>query len=89
MALISCKDVSMSYDGNTVLRNVNFKVYPGDYLCIVGENGSGKTTLMKGLLGLHPISGGRMEFHDGLRQNEIGYLPQQTGNPARFSRFRI
>ena len=79
MALISCKDVSMSYDGNTVLRNVNFKVYPGDYLCIVGENGSGKTTLMKGLLGLHPISGGRMEFHDGLKQNEIGYLPQQTG----------
>lgn len=79
MALISCKDVSMSYDGNVVLRNVNFEIYPGDYLCIVGENGSGKTTLMKGLLGLLPISGGRMEFHDGLRQNEIGYLPQQTG----------
>lgn len=79
MALISCKDVSMSYDGNVVLRNVNFEIYAGDYLCIVGENGSGKTTLMKGLLGLLPISGGRMEFHDGLSQNEIGYLPQQTG----------
>ena len=79
MALISCKDVSMSYDGNVVLRNVGFKVYSGDYLCIVGENGSGKTTLMKGLLGLHPISAGRLEFHDGLKQNQIGYLPQQTG----------
>lgn len=79
MALISCKNVSMSYDGNTVLSDVNFKVYSGDYLCIVGENGSGKTTLMKGILGLLPVSAGQLTFSDGLKQSEIGYLPQQTG----------
>jgi zinc transport system ATP-binding protein len=52
-------------------------VEPGDYLCIVGENGSGKTTLMKGLLGLHKPAGGHIAF-DGIKQSEIGYLPQQT-----------
>ena len=50
----------------------------GDYLCIVGENGSGKTTLMKTLLGLNPLISGKIEFGDGIKKNEIGYLPQQT-----------
>lgn len=44
----------------------------------IGENGSGKTTLMKTLLGLHSPMGGKILMEDGLCQNEIGYLPQQT-----------
>lgn len=58
---------------------VNFSVNTGDYLCIVGENGSGKSTLMKGILGLKEPSEGEIVFGDGLKANEIGYLPQQTG----------
>ena len=50
----------------------------GDYLCIVGENGSGKTTLIKSILGLIPTISGKLETGDGLKSNEIGYLPQQT-----------
>ncbi|MBR6025862.1 MAG: metal ABC transporter ATP-binding protein, partial [Firmicutes bacterium] len=50
----------------------------GDYLCIVGENGSGKTTLMKTLLGLRQPASGSITIGDGLKKNEIGYLPQQT-----------
>ncbi|MBQ7679337.1 MAG: ATP-binding cassette domain-containing protein, partial [Butyrivibrio sp.] len=49
-----------------------------DYLCIVGENGSGKSTLMKTLLGLRSPISGQIQFGDGLKANEIGYLPQQT-----------
>ncbi|MFI3313982.1 MAG: ATP-binding cassette domain-containing protein, partial [Eubacteriales bacterium] len=49
-----------------------------DYFCIVGDNGAGKTTLMKALLGLHKISGGAMEFGDGLAPREFGYLTQQS-----------
>ena len=78
MAQIQCKDLSFAYDGQTVLSGVNFSVEKGSYLCIVGENGSGKSTLMKGILGLKAPSGGSIEFGDGLKHTEIGYLPQQT-----------
>ena len=78
MALITCKDLSFAYGGDTVLRGVSFAVNAGDYLCVVGENGSGKSTLMKGLLGLKEPETGTIEYGDGLKRSEIGYLPQQT-----------
>ena len=78
MALIKCTDVSLGYEGKTIVDGLSFEVNKGDYLCIVGENGSGKTTLMKTLLGQKNVMNGKIEFSDGLRQNEIGYLPQQT-----------
>ncbi len=78
MALLTCSDVSLGYDGHAVLSGISFEVHAGDYLCIVGENGSGKSTLMKTVLGLQRPLGGRITFGDGLKQNEIGYLPQQT-----------
>ena len=79
MAQLCCKNVGFAYGGETVLSGVNFSVNAGDYLCIVGENGSGKSTLMKGILGLKEPSEGEIVFGDGLKANEIGYLPQQTG----------
>ncbi|MCD7839751.1 MAG: metal ABC transporter ATP-binding protein [Erysipelotrichaceae bacterium] len=78
MSLITCKDVSFTYEGNTVLKDVNFHIDDNDYLCIVGENGAGKSTLMKGLLKLKKPSTGSITMSDGLKANEIGYLPQQT-----------
>lgn len=42
MALIKCENVSIGYEGQTVVRDLNFQINTGDYLCIVGENGSGK-----------------------------------------------
>ncbi|MCD7949196.1 MAG: metal ABC transporter ATP-binding protein [Erysipelotrichaceae bacterium] len=78
MSLITCKDVSFTYEGNTVLKDVNFHIDNNDYLCIVGENGAGKSTLMKGLLKLKKPSTGSITMSDGLKANEIGYLPQQT-----------
>jgi zinc transport system ATP-binding protein len=78
MALITASDVSLGYDNHTIVKELNFKVNTGDYLCIVGENGSGKSTLMKTLLGLKAPISGQIHFDDGLKANEIGYLPQQT-----------
>ncbi len=79
MAFIKCNELTVGYDDKTVVEHLSFEVAPGDYLCIVGENGSGKTTIMKTLLGLkRPISG-KVLFGDGLKKNEICYLPQQTG----------
>ncbi len=76
--LISCKSISASYDGMNVLRDLTFSVNEGDYLCIVGENGSGKSTLIKCLLGIKQVDSGEIIMGDGLKQTDIGYLPQQT-----------
>lgn len=77
MSLIECKHLKVGYDNRTAVDDVSFSINEGDYLCIVGENGSGKSTLMKSILGLIPIKSGEIIFN-GLKQNQIGYLPQQT-----------
>ena len=84
MALLTCNDVSFAYEGTPVLTDVTFSVNSGDYLCIIGENGSGKSTLVKGLLHLKAPSGGTITTGDGLKHNEIGYLPQQTAAQKDF-----
>ncbi len=78
MALITCQNLCLGYDGREILHDLSFEVNSGDYLCIVGENGSGKSTLMRTLLGLQRPLSGQILTGDGLRLNEIGYLPQQT-----------
>ncbi|MCR5733482.1 MAG: metal ABC transporter ATP-binding protein [Lachnospiraceae bacterium] len=78
MAFITVKDLSLGYDSQVIAEGIDFCVNKGDYLCIVGENGSGKTTLMKTLLHLQEPVSGRIITGDGLKANEIGYLPQQT-----------
>lgn len=78
MALITCDRVAFAYENQLVVSDLSFQVQEGDYLCIVGENGTGKTTLVKGLLGFKKASAGRIVMEEGLRQNEIGYVPQQS-----------
>ncbi|MBQ3785933.1 MAG: ABC transporter ATP-binding protein, partial [Lachnospiraceae bacterium] len=78
MALITVQNLSLGYDSHVIVKDLNFTVSAGDYLCIVGENGSGKTTLMKTLLRLREPVGGQIVIGDGLKETEIGYLPQQT-----------
>lgn len=78
MALISCSSASFGYDGSVAVDGLDFEVGAGDYLCIVGDNGAGKSTLVKGLLGLMRPVAGSVRYGDGLRQSEIGYLPQRT-----------
>ncbi|MDO4344907.1 MAG: ABC transporter ATP-binding protein [Eubacteriales bacterium] len=78
MAQIICQDLSLGYDGRAILQDLNFSIHAGDYFCIVGENGSGKSTLMKTLLHLQPPVSGSILTGDGLKPNDIGYLPQQT-----------
>lgn len=78
MALLTAQNLTLGYDSRVIVEDLNFSVNAGDYLCIVGENGSGKTTLMRTLLRLQEPVRGRVLLGDGLKENEIGYLPQQT-----------
>ena len=83
LKLIECNDLCMKYEGISAFEHVTFSVDEGDFLCIVGENGSGKSTLIKGLLGLKQYSSGSIAF-SGVKQREIGYLPQQTAAQKDF-----
>ncbi len=78
MSQIICQNLAIGYDGKAILKDINFSINEGDYLCIIGENGSGKSTLMRTLLHLQQPVSGTILFGDGLQSNEIGYLPQQT-----------
>ena len=78
MVELECKNLTVGYDGKKVAENINFTVESGNYLYIVGENGSGKSTLMKTILGLIKPLGGSVTFGEGVKQTEIGYIPQQT-----------
>ena len=83
MAQLTCRDLTLGYEGNPVIEHLSFSVNAGDYLYIVGENGSGKSTLMKALLRLKSPMAGTIETGDGLQADEIGYLPQQTAVQRR------
>ena len=84
MALITLKDVTIAFEGVSVVENASFCVDRGDYLVMIGENGSGKSTLIRAMLGLIHPERGSVFYGDGLRQNQIGYLPQQTAAQRDF-----
>jgi len=53
--LLSFKNVSKSYDGNYVLKNINLDIQAGEIHALIGENGAGKSTLMNILFGMSVI----------------------------------
>lgn len=52
MSVLSYENVDISYNGNTVVKNINFKLAEGEILGIVGESGSGKSTVLKAAMNL-------------------------------------
>ena len=78
MTVIKAENLSLSYDKNKVVTNLDFEIEQGAYLCIVGENGSGKSTLVKAIMGLKKPSGGKLFVHEHAKAPFAGYLPQQT-----------
>jgi len=76
--LIVCQEVSLGYEGQSVLADLNLTIRAGDYLCIVGDNGSGKSTLLRGILGLLSPQSGKILRAPELEKGAVGYLPQQT-----------
>lgn len=82
--IITCENITVRYDNQIVIDDLTFSVSYGDYLCIVGDNGAGKSTLLKCLLGLKELSGGTLFYGDGVKKNQIGYVPQKNENSEGF-----
>lgn len=78
--VIQVEDAAVELGGRTIWQNVRLSVQPGEFLAILGPNGAGKSTLLKAMLGLLPLSAGRIAVlgHPARRGNaEIGYVPQR------------
>ena len=83
---IEFKNVSFSYDGKPILKNINLKIKPGMTLAIIGATGSGKTTLVNLIPRLLDTSEGQVLI-DGhnirslplkVLRRHIGFVPQET-----------
>ncbi|GHV66239.1 zinc ABC transporter ATP-binding protein [Spirochaetia bacterium] len=83
-SIITCQNVSLGYDGQSIVHGLSFSIDSGDYLCIVGENGCGKTTLIKALLRLLKPMEGSIHFSAAIKENKIGYLSQQSAAKKDF-----
>jgi len=79
--------VCVERDGRRVLEDLSFSVRERQVVGIVGPNGAGKTTLLRALLGLIPVTAGRIEVlggPPGAARGEIGYVPQRHTIAASF-----
>lgn len=71
---LEVSDVTKSYEGRTLFKNVNFTVMHGEKIAITGPNGSGKTTLLKVILGQEKAQGGIWISPSA----NVGYLTQEV-----------
>lgn len=72
--VLEVKNLSVSFNGEEVIKNLSFEVGQGEVMAILGPNGSGKTTLFRALLGVVAYEG---EIRLTPRKQDIGYVPQR------------
>jgi len=71
--VLEVKNVSKSYNGKTILKNVNLNLVRNDRVAIIGKNGVGKTTLLKIIVGLEKPDSGYVDIGPSI---ELRYFPQ-------------
>ena len=61
--VIEVKNLRKSFNGNIVLKDINFKLFEGESLAIIGASGSGKSVLLKNIIGLLTPDDGSIEIN--------------------------
>jgi branched-chain amino acid transport system ATP-binding protein len=80
LSLLEVQDIHAAYGSSRVLFGISLTVASGECVCLLGRNGVGKTTTMRAIMGLTPLSSGRIVF-DG---TDITGLP-----PHRIARLGL
>jgi zinc/manganese transport system ATP-binding protein/zinc transport system ATP-binding protein len=78
--LVELAAVTSGYGSTPALENISLKIWPGQFMAIVGPNGGGKTSLLRTILRMVPVSSGKVflrgQLPHRLAPQRIGYVPQ-------------
>lgn len=91
--IIKTNDLTLGYNGKTVINGVSMEIEKGSICCIIGPNGCGKSTLLKALSRNLKIINGTIKINDKnikhypTRQlaKKMAYLTQTPYQPEQFS----
>jgi len=95
--VIELDNVSLGYNHQAILHDVNMKAKPGQILGLVGPNGSGKSTLIKGIAQLIDLFSGHILINGRdirtIKRDELARLiatvPQSPALPGTFTAFEV
>jgi zinc/manganese transport system ATP-binding protein len=82
---VDVEDGSVRVGGRTIWRDLDVRITGGEFVAVLGPNGVGKSTLIKAILGLVPLTAGRLTVLGGpagAANARIGYLPQRRSFEA-------
>lgn len=77
---VTIKNLSVTYRTEPALWNINLDFPEGQMIAIVGPNGAGKSTLIKAIMGLVPITAGKVSVYGkqySKNRNKVAYVPQR------------
>lgn len=85
--VLDVEHVSIAIRGRTIIDDISFWIPKGEFVCLCGPNGAGKSTLLKAILGLLPLTAGKIRIGGGVVGSEsadeahhkVGYVPQRKG----------
>jgi zinc/manganese transport system ATP-binding protein len=80
---IRLDDLTVCYNRHPAVHHLSGAFNHGSLTAIVGPNGAGKSTLLKAIMGLLPVTTGRID-PAVLTPNDIAYLPQQAQIDRQF-----
>ncbi|HRY14370.1 MAG TPA: ABC transporter ATP-binding protein [Candidatus Competibacteraceae bacterium] len=81
--MIQLENLTVCYDRHPAVHHLSGAFASGSLTAIVGPNGAGKSTLLKAIMGLLPVTTGRID-HAALKRSDIAYLPQQAQIDRQF-----
>jgi len=60
--LLKVSGLKVAYGGIQAVKGVNFEVFPGELVSLIGANGAGKTTTLKAITGTQAVADGQIEY---------------------------
>ncbi len=79
-ALLEVSHLHVGFNGHEILHDINFRIYPGEFVAMMGPNGSGKSTLLQTLMGFHtPTHGELRGFNQDLTKAKTSSLVKDIG----------
>ena len=81
--IIELKNISKSFDGEPVLKNINLNIYDNEFITLLGPSGCGKTTILRLIGGFETPDEGEVVFLG--KSINVQYLLPLFSEVERFS----